>query len=48
MIFPVDVDITMVASVIRPDTTALEDARTVIGEFMAAKVGEMESGVPVA
>lgn len=31
VILPVEVEITMVASVRRPETTALEDARTVIG-----------------
>lgn len=48
VILPVVVEMTMVASVIRPDTTALEEASTVMGEVIAASVGDTDGGVPVA
>lgn len=51
VILPVVADITMVASVSRPETTAREDARTVMGEPEKLLDGDREAreaGEPVA
>ena len=45
VILPVDVDMTIVASVITPETTAREEARTVMGEPVKLVEGDKEAGV---
>ena len=45
VILPVVVDMTIVASVMHPDTTAREEARTVMGEPLKLLEGESDDGV---